>query len=355
MQGEVAAILGFGRFGRALCELLDERGAEVRAWDPHLPVEPRFAVADRGALVAGAATVVVCAPIAATRDAIASIRPYLSGAQLVMDVGSVKLGPAAVMDELLGDAVPWIATHPLFGPSSLARGEPQRVVLCPSPRHPEALARARRFFTALDCSVIEQSADAHDQAMAQTHALAFFIAKGLIDIGAGEDLAFVPPSFHAIANAVESVREDAGHLFFAIQHDNPHAPAARRALVDALQNVDDHLAQAAVAPGQPGADVADPALEIPELTAAAPELLETRDHIDALDRELVELLARRVQLSRRAGAVKAARGLVVRDPARERALLESRAGWGRERGLEGVAVRELFELILRHSRGVQRR
>ncbi len=351
MQGEVAAILGFGRFGRALCELLDERGAEVRAWDPHLPVEPRFAAPNREALVTGAATVVVCAPIAATREALASIQPYLHGSQLVMDVGSVKLGPAAAMDELLGDAVPWIATHPLFGPSSLARGEPQRVVLCPNPRHPGALARARRFYTSLDCSVIEQSADEHDQAMAQTHALAFFIAKGLIDIGAGEDLAFVPPSFHAIANAVESVREDAGHLFFAIQHDNPHASAARRALIDALQNVDDHLAQAMGVSANPG----DPALEIPEFSAAAPELLETRDHIDALDRELVELLARRVQLSRRAGAVKAARGLVVRDPTRERALLESRAGWGSERGLEGVAVRELFELILRQSRGVQRR
>ncbi|MCB9751050.1 MAG: prephenate dehydrogenase/arogenate dehydrogenase family protein [Myxococcales bacterium] len=353
MRAQVTAVMGFGRFGRALCELLDGRGGDVRAWDPHLPVDPRFAVESPRALVDGASTLVLCVPIAATRAAITGILPRVleaKGEPLVLDVGSVKLQPAAVMDELLGDALPWIASHPLFGPSSLARGEPLRVVLCPNPRRPDALARARSFYEALDCAVVEQTADEHDRAMAQTHALAFFIAKGLIDIGAGEDLAFVPPSFHAVASAVESVREDAGHLFRAIQHDNPHAASSRRALLDALQNVDDHLAQALEAPG-----VVDPALEIPELSAAAPELLETRDRIDALDRELVELLARRVQLSRRAGLVKAARGLVVRDPARERALLESRADWARARGLDGAAARELFELILRQSRGVQRR
>ena len=49
--------------------------------------------------------------------------------------------------------------------------------------------------------------------MAWTHALAFFVAKGMIDAGAGMEVPFAPPSFQAIARTIEIVRSDAGHLF----------------------------------------------------------------------------------------------------------------------------------------------
>lgn len=78
--------------------------------------------------------------------------------------------------------------------------------------------------------------------MAETHALAFFIAKGLIETRAGDGAAFVPPSFHAMRAAVDAVRGDAGHLFSVIQRDNPHAAAARRSLIDALERIDRELA-----------------------------------------------------------------------------------------------------------------
>ena len=51
----------------------------------------------------------------------------------------------------------------------------------------------------------EAAAD-HDRRMAYTHALAFFIAKGLMDLDAPIDAAFVPPSFRWFARTIESVR-----------------------------------------------------------------------------------------------------------------------------------------------------
>jgi hypothetical protein len=65
--------------------------------------------------------------------------------------------------------------------------------------------------------VLRQSPEDHDRIMATTHALTFFIAKGLLAVGAGAELPFTPPSFHAIAHTLESVQEDAGHLFAVLR------------------------------------------------------------------------------------------------------------------------------------------
>lgn len=345
-------VLGYGRFGRALAELLLDAGYAVRAFDPFAepPAEVRVETLEQ--LVAGIGVLFVAVPVAAFTSTLGQIAPLLDPGVLVLDVCSVKLGPSEAMAKLLPTSVPWAATHPLFGPSSLARGErPLRVVVCPNEHHPQAASQASQLFVAIGCEVLEQTADAHDQVMAQTHALAFFLAKGLLDIGAGTGAAFVPPSFQAIARTVEAVREDAGHLFVALHRDNPHARATRRQFLDALHNIDVHLVSAV-----PGAGPAsDPVLQIPELSYQAPELLETRELIDAVDRELVQVLARRKQLVRRAGRVKAQRGWGVHDPGREQQLLAKRRAWAEDCGLTADDVEEVFGMLLSHSRLAQRK
>ncbi len=360
------AIIGYGRFGRALAELCLEHDLSVVAYDPSATVPAALAAPSASAAVAGARVVVVAVPVARMRAALEELAPQVGAAELVLDVGSVKSIPIAAMEELLGDKVAWIGTHPLFGPTSLALGErPLRVVLCPNQRHPAALGLARRWFTSLGCEIIEQSADAHDRAMADTHALAFFVAKGLLDAKAGEGVAFAPPSFQAIARTIDAVRSDAGHLFRAIQHENPYAGAARRRLLDALHNVEDQL-RAEVTPRSTGAEAGpsdtvasglgppDP-LAIPDLGTESPDLRQTRELIDAVDRELIELLTRRAALSLRARRAKAELGLGVLDPERERSVLEERARLAERLGLDGEAVKDVFEAIMRLSRSVQRR
>ena len=104
----------------------------------------------------------------------------------------------------------------------------------------------RALYERIGCEVIEQTAEGHDRVMAHTHALTFFVAKGMIDAGAGMEVPFAPPSFQAIARTIETVRSDAGHLFAAIARDNPFAAEARKQLVQALAAIDRALdAQAA--------------------------------------------------------------------------------------------------------------
>jgi prephenate dehydrogenase len=236
------AILGFGRFGRALTELLLHAGHEVRAHDPCAVVPAELAATSARAAAQGAQWIVLAMPVPHMRSALHTLRPHLHAGQTVIDVGSVKMHPCAMLDELLGDEVPHAGTHPLFGPLSLARGErPLRTVICANPRHRDAAARTRQLFVDLGCEVIEQDPAVHDKAMANTHALAFFIAKGLVEMGVDDDLTVAPPSFQGLKHMLAAVRGDAGHLFAAIQQENPFAAGARAQLMNSLERIHGEL------------------------------------------------------------------------------------------------------------------
>jgi prephenate dehydrogenase len=236
------AILGYGRFGRAFAELLLQAGHHVHVCDPHADIPAGLAAGSLADAVDAAQWIVLAMPVPHMRDALQALRPLLHAGQVVLDVGSVKMHPCAAMDECLGAEIAHVGTHPLFGPISLARGDrPLRTVICASERHPQTATRARQLFVDLGCEVIDQSPAAHDRAMASTHALAFFIAKGLVDMGISEDLTWAPPSFQGLQNMLAAVRGDAGHLFSAIQQENPFATEARAQLLASLAHIHDQL------------------------------------------------------------------------------------------------------------------
>jgi prephenate dehydrogenase len=350
------AVLGYGRFGRALGQLFAEAGIAHRAHDPYTDVPPDHRAESLRELAAGSAFVLLAVPVARMRAALVDLRPHLSPRHVVLDVGSVKVRPAAVLAEVLGSAIPWCGTHPLFGPLSLALAErPLRVVVCPAPAHPQAAARVRALYEQIGCEVIEQTAENHDRVMAHTHALTFFVAKGMIDAGAGMDVPFAPPSFQAIARAIETVRSDAGHLFPAIARDNPFAASARKELVLALSSIDQAL-DTQENEGSEANDAPSDATRfvIPDLGDRSPELRQARDHIDAVDREIMRLLAQRAQLSGRAAQAKAKIGAPVLDATREAEVMGARRSWASDLKLDADAVAEIFRAILTMSRRTQR-
>jgi prephenate dehydrogenase len=342
MVHDTVALLGYGRFGRALGQLLADAGIPHRAYDDRAAVPAEYRAESVQDLVRGAEFVVVAVPVAGMRPALRDLRPHLDPSQVVLDVGSVKVRPAAALREVLGAAIPWCGTHPLFGPLSLALAER------PASEHPGAAARVRTLYERIGCEVIEQTPEGHDRVMAHTHALTFFIAKGMIDAGAGMEVPFAPPSFQAIARTIETVRSDAGHLFAAIARDNPFAAEARKELVQALAAVDRAL-DAQALEGDPVPP--DPAtFSIPDLGQRSPELKEARDHIDAIDHEIVRLLAQRMQLSSRAAKAKAALGAPVLDAAREAELMAARRAWADAAKVEPEGIADVFRAILTMSR-----
>jgi prephenate dehydrogenase len=347
------AILGYGRFGAALGEVIRAAGGRIAAYDPHAEVPDAIRATTPPELVRDAAFVVVAVPVSAMTPALGSIAAHLVPEQLVLDVGSVKVRPVDALHAALGARIPWVGTHPLFGPVSLARAErPLRAVVCPNAVHPTASERARDFYQRLGCVVIEQTAEQHDRIMARTHALAFFVAKGILAVGGGGDIAFAPPSYQAIAHTIELVRSDAGHLFRAIQQENPFAEETRQALLDAMGEIHHDLA---TYEDEEADSSSSTAFAIPDLDTRLPELKETRAQIDALDRELVTLLARRSALTDRAAMAKESIGYGIVDPNREARLIEARRDWARANNLDANAVEEVFRAIIRFSRTMQGR
>lgn len=84
------------------------------------------------------------------------------------------------------------------------------------------------------------------------------------------------------------------------------------------------------------------------------DLTQCRAQLDAIDAQLVALFEQRMRVSRDVAAVKHEKHLNIFDPAREEAVLESRAQMTGEEAFKPAVV-ELFQEIMRLSRQEQRR
>jgi chorismate mutase len=87
--------------------------------------------------------------------------------------------------------------------------------------------------------------------------------------------------------------------------------------------------------------------------AALDALARRREQIESLDRQLVQLLAKRVGLSKEIGALKKVAGLPTLDPAREAEVIRRAAALARETGLNDEKVRDIFWHVIGLSRAVQ--
>ena len=77
-----------------------------------------------------------------------------------------------------------------------------------------------------------------------------------------------------------------------------------------------------------------------------PELLKARSKIDQIDRQLVELLAVRFQLTLQVGLLKADQGLAAFDESREAQKLDELRELCQEQGLDSEFITELFKRIM---------
>lgn len=78
-----------------------------------------------------------------------------------------------------------------------------------------------------------------------------------------------------------------------------------------------------------------------------------RSAIDVIDREMLQLMARRMALVGEVAAYKRRHGLHIRDPQREREILEDRCRRADELGLPRGEIESVFRLVLRASRDQQ--
>lgn len=93
--------------------------------------------------------------------------------------------------------------------------------------------------------------------------------------------------------------------------------------------------------------------DVPNAADALAELASCRDRIEAIDREIIGLLARRLTLGKRTGDLKRMAGLPILDPTREAAVIRRVTTEARDSGLPTEPIREVFWQIIGMSRQVQ--
>ncbi|MUL17714.1 bifunctional chorismate mutase/prephenate dehydrogenase [Aliivibrio fischeri] len=81
----------------------------------------------------------------------------------------------------------------------------------------------------------------------------------------------------------------------------------------------------------------------------AVELSHLRDQIDAVDKQMLDLLAQRLYLVEQVGEVKSAHGLPIYDPSREAAMLASRRSEAEKKGVPPSLIEDILRRTMRES------
>ncbi|MBI2005549.1 MAG: prephenate dehydrogenase/arogenate dehydrogenase family protein [Candidatus Aenigmarchaeota archaeon] len=185
--------------------------------------------------------VILAVPISAFEDTLKLIRNYLKEGSIVLDICSVKSIPCKLMQEKLPHDTDIIGTHPLFGPQSGRHGiSGLKIVICPLRAKKESRDIVTNLLKELELDIIETTPEEHDKAMAISHALMHFIAKGMINVGIKNQEIKISALDRAI-ELIEIFKEDSEQLFKDIQNFNPFAKEIRNQFLKELGNINKEL------------------------------------------------------------------------------------------------------------------
>ncbi len=219
-------LIGFGAFGRLTARHLSP-WFDIHAHDPAATDGDDHATLTDLATAAACPTVILAVPVEALKATLIAVRPHLRPDALVIDVGSVKVKPARLMEELLPPGVRIVGTHPLFGPQSGKHGiAGLRLAVCEVRGARDARRVAAFCRRALALKVFQVSPEDHDREAATVQGLTHLIARLLL---AMEPLPtrMTTASFDRLMQAVDMVRHDSPAVFRAIERDNPFAAEVR--------------------------------------------------------------------------------------------------------------------------------
>jgi prephenate dehydrogenase len=149
------------------------------------------ATCDLGAAVRGSAMVVLCVPLAQMRPLVEQMLPALEPGAIVTDVGSVK-GP--VIEELEGLVAQagghFIGGHPMAGAEKTGVAAARAdlfvgavCVLTPTPNsHLPALRQVRKLWRGVGATVLELTAERHDELVSRSSHLPHVLAAQLASL-----------------------------------------------------------------------------------------------------------------------------------------------------------------------------
>ncbi len=212
-------IIGYGRFGKVLHDLLSKR-FEVLVYDFNEKCLENIA-AHALEEVLDCVLVFVAVPISAFENCMEEISKFKLYNTTILDVCSVKVYPVQIMEKKLAEHVGIIGTHPHFGPDSYTPFRELKVTLCPIRDEYNRMDEIRDIFESLSIRVVEMTPDQHDKVAASSQGITHFIGRVLKEAGV-RSTEINTLGFNDLLGVIEQTCNDSWDLFRDLQKYNPY-------------------------------------------------------------------------------------------------------------------------------------
>jgi len=218
-------IIGFGRFGALLADLLSKDYQPVITDERDISDQIQSAGYQWGDLksVMGLDTIFLAVPINRMEHLLSEVAPLCKAAQLFIDVASVKTRIRDWMVATLPSDVQILNTHPMFGPDSYKRDRDLRMVFSPTRINNENEKIWQEVFESWGCRLIHLDVEEHDRLAARSQGITHFVGRVMkgMDI---QPTAVDTHGFRQVHHVVEQTCQDTEELFHDLQYYNPFTP-----------------------------------------------------------------------------------------------------------------------------------
>ena len=232
-------IIGFGRFGKVLANIL-QRGFAIKAYDPK-PAGPfpgvQFLDLDT---VLNEKVVFIAVPIRHFESVIADISKKLKKETTLIDVCSVKNYPVNIMLKILPDHIGVIATHPMFGPDSYMSNSNLKMMINNTRDLHNQYSFWKRFFSDQGIQIIEMTPDQHDRLAAKTQGVTHFLGRMLKEFGI-KKTNIDTQGFRDLLDLVGQTCNDTWELYADLQLYNPYTEDMVEKLKASTNKLDNQL------------------------------------------------------------------------------------------------------------------
>jgi len=232
-------IIGFGRFGKVLANIL-QRGFAIKAYDPK-PAGPfpgvQFLDLDT---VLNEKVVFIAVPIRHFESVIADISKKLKKETTLIDVCSVKNYPVNIMLKILPDHIGVIATHPMFGPDSYMSNSNLKMMINNTRDLYNQYSFWKRFFSDQSIQIIEMTPDQHDRLAAKTQGVTHFLGRMLKEFGI-KKTNIDTQGFRDLLDLVGQTCNDTWELYADLQLYNPYTEDMVEKLKASTNKLDNQL------------------------------------------------------------------------------------------------------------------
>ena len=232
-------IIGFGRFGKVLANLL-KKGFQVKVFDNNSNVYlPGTQFVDKKTILSEK-TIFVAVPIRNFESVIKEIANDLFEGQTIIDVCSVKMYPINIMKKHLPNNINIIGTHPMFGPDSFESNSKLKMMLNNVRSNVKIFQFWKQYFNDQKIQILEMSPNEHDILAAKSQGITHFLGRTLKEFGINKT-SLDTQGFRDLLDLVDQTCNDSWELFKDLQHFNPHTKEMINKLMKATNTIEKEL------------------------------------------------------------------------------------------------------------------